>query len=230
MWVRRGLLPTSVAEACVAGCFPRRSQQSNEIRYSRLKCLKARDDAMQDVLKEAAAKLPALATGAGYATLLESLILEVPPPLPQPAPLPPSPPKARPSPAQPSCLSPPRGASARAAAASPQATACARCAVQALISLAETKVTVKGVQGQSAVVQKCLTPATAKYKDWASKNKDAAFVSAIDISFDSAPLPVGCAPAPTPSSACSPRSTAPLPPRHGARPSSLPRAASAASR
>ena len=101
MWVRRGLLPTSVAEACVAGCFPRRSQQSNEIRYSRLKCLKARDDAMQDVLKEAAAKLPALATGAGYATLLESLILEVPPPLPQPAPLPPSPPKPghpRPSP------------------------------------------------------------------------------------------------------------------------------------
>jgi|EP00908_Phaeocystis_cordata_P002505 V-type H+-transporting ATPase subunit E len=115
----------------------KRIQQSNEIRYSRLKCLKARDDAMQDVLKEAAAKLPALATGAGYATLLESLILE------------------------------------------------------ALISLAETKVTVKGVQGQSAVVQKCLTPATAKYKDWASKNKDAAFVSAIDISFDSAPLPVG---------------------------------------
>ena len=102
--------------------------------------------------------------------------------------------------------------------------------LEALIQLADQKVVVKGVQGQSAVVQKCLTPATAKYKDWASKNKDAAFVSAIDISFDSAPLPVGCAPAPTPSSACSPRSTAPLPPRHGARPSSLPRAASAASR
>jgi len=115
----------------------KRITQSNEIRYSRLRCLKARDDAMQEILKEAAAKLPALASGAGYATLLESLILE------------------------------------------------------ALITLAETKVQVKGVSSQGAVTQKALVPAVTKYKDWASKNKDAAFLGDIEVTFDPAPLATG---------------------------------------
>ena len=54
----------------------RRIGQSNEVRFSRLKCLKARDDSMQAVLAEAASKLPSLISGPGYATLLESLVLE----------------------------------------------------------------------------------------------------------------------------------------------------------
>jgi len=54
----------------------RRIGQSNEVRFSRLKCLKSRDDCMQAVLAEAASKLPSLISGPGYASLLESLILE----------------------------------------------------------------------------------------------------------------------------------------------------------
>jgi hypothetical protein len=54
----------------------KRIGQSNDVRFSRLKCLKARDDAMQAVLAEAASKLPSLISGPGYAALLESLILE----------------------------------------------------------------------------------------------------------------------------------------------------------
>jgi len=54
----------------------RRIGQSNEVRFSRLKCLKARDDAMQAVLGEAASKLPSIVSGSSYASLLESLILE----------------------------------------------------------------------------------------------------------------------------------------------------------
>jgi hypothetical protein len=46
------------------------------VRFSRLKCLKSRDDCMQAVLAEAASKLPSLISGPGYASLLESLILE----------------------------------------------------------------------------------------------------------------------------------------------------------
>jgi len=53
-----------------------RSAQSNEVRLGRLKSLKARDDAMQAVLAETAAKLPSLAQGSGYTSLLEGLILE----------------------------------------------------------------------------------------------------------------------------------------------------------
>jgi len=115
----------------------KRIAQSNEIRYSRLKCLKARDDAMQAVLAEAAAKLPGVVSGGSYAKLLEALILE------------------------------------------------------ALVTLADTKVSVKGVKGQGAATQKALVPATNQYKEWATKNKDAAFVSAIDIAFDSTPLDSG---------------------------------------
>jgi len=115
----------------------KRIAQSNEIRYSRLKTLKARDDAMQEVKKQALAKLPSLASGAGYAALLENLILE------------------------------------------------------ALTTLAETKVTVRGVAQQGGVVQKALTPAVAKYKDWAGKNRDAAFVADIVVSFDPTPLAEG---------------------------------------
>jgi len=54
----------------------KRIQQSNNVRLSRLRTLKARDDAMQDLLKQAAAKLPSLKSGSGYAKLLESLIVE----------------------------------------------------------------------------------------------------------------------------------------------------------
>jgi V-type H+-transporting ATPase subunit E len=115
----------------------KRIAQSNEIRFSRIKCLKARDDAMQAVLAEAAAKLPSLTTGPAYATLLETLILE------------------------------------------------------ALIGLSDPKVAVKGCAGQGAVTQKALAPAVAKFKEWATKNKDAAFVSSIDITFDPTPLASG---------------------------------------
>lgn len=65
--------------------------------------------------------------------------------------------------------------------------------VEALVTLADTKVSVKGVQGQASATQKALTPAINKYKEWATKNKDAAFVSAIDITFDPTPLTSGCA-------------------------------------
>jgi len=115
----------------------KRIAQSNEIRYSRLKTLKARDDAMQEVKKQALAKLPSLTSGAGYAALLENLILE------------------------------------------------------ALTTLAETKVTVRGVAQQGGAVQKALTPAVAKYKDWAGKNRDAAFVADIEVTFDPTPLAEG---------------------------------------
>lgn len=115
----------------------KRIAHSNEVRYSRLKTLKARDDAMQEVKKQALAKLPSLTSGAGYADLLENLILE------------------------------------------------------ALTTLAETKVSVRGVAQQGGVVQKALTPAVAKYKDWAGKNRDAAFVAAIEVTFDPTPLAEG---------------------------------------
>ena len=72
--IRRGSVDGTLSVRLAA---PVRSAQSNEIRYSRLKTLKARDDAMQEVKKQALAKLPSLTSGAGYADLLESLILEV---------------------------------------------------------------------------------------------------------------------------------------------------------
>ena len=72
--IRRGSLDGTPSVRLAA---PVRSAQSNEIRYSRLKTLKARDDAMQEVKKQALAKLPSLTSGAGYAALLENLILEV---------------------------------------------------------------------------------------------------------------------------------------------------------
>jgi len=54
----------------------KRIKQSNDVRISRLRTLKARDDAMQGLLAEAAAKLPALTKDKTYPKLLESLILE----------------------------------------------------------------------------------------------------------------------------------------------------------
>ena len=71
--IRRGSVDGTLSVRLAA---PVRSAQSNEIRYSRLKTLKARDDAMQEVKKQALAKLPSLTSGAGYAALLENLILE----------------------------------------------------------------------------------------------------------------------------------------------------------
>jgi len=54
----------------------KRIAQSNEVRFSRLKCLQARDEAMQSVLAEAAGKLPSLTKNSSYGELLESLITE----------------------------------------------------------------------------------------------------------------------------------------------------------
>jgi len=54
----------------------KRIAQSNEVRFSRLKALKARDDAMLSVLKEAGAALPAVVSSPEYPALLEKLILE----------------------------------------------------------------------------------------------------------------------------------------------------------
>ena len=54
----------------------KRIAQSNEVRFSRLKALKERDDAMQKVLAEAAAKLPGLVSSSEYPALLEALIYE----------------------------------------------------------------------------------------------------------------------------------------------------------
>ena len=107
------------------------------MRLGRLKALKARDDAMQAVLAETAAKLPSLTQGSGYAALLEGLVLE------------------------------------------------------GLITIAEPKVTVKGVAGQGSIASKAVNAAATKYKDWASKNKDAAFASSIEVIWDSTPLSAG---------------------------------------
>jgi len=115
----------------------KRISQSNEVRLGRLRCLKARDDAMQAILAETAAKLPSLTAGSGYASLLEKLILE------------------------------------------------------ALIRIDEAKVSVRGVAGQAPAAQKACTAAAAKYKDWAAKNKDAAFASSIEVAWDSSPLAAG---------------------------------------
>ena len=54
----------------------KRIGQSNEVRISRLQCLKSRDDAMQNVLAEAASKLPELVNGKTYESILEALIYE----------------------------------------------------------------------------------------------------------------------------------------------------------
>ena len=53
----------------------------------------------------------------------------------------------------------------------------------------------------------------AKYKDWASKNQDAAFVSAIEVTFDPSPLATGCElpPDPPPLPPAPPRAHHPAP-------------------
>ena len=141
----------------------KRIAQSNEVRLGRMKTLKAREEAMQAVLAEAAAKLPSLTQGSGYATLLESLILE------------------------------------------------------ALIELCDQKVQVKGIASAAAITQKAMTPAVAKYKEWATKSQGAAWASTIDVTFDSTPLTSGCARPPADARAPGPRPRArrrsPAPPR-----------------
>lgn len=54
----------------------KRIAQSNVVRLGRLEALKARDTAMQDILADAANRLPALTQGSSYAALLEALVLE----------------------------------------------------------------------------------------------------------------------------------------------------------
>ena len=141
----------------------KRIAQSNEVRLGRMKTLKAREEAMQAVLAEAAAKLPSLTQGSGYATLLESLILE------------------------------------------------------ALIELCDQKVQVKGIASAAAITQKAMTPAVAKYKEWATKSQGAAWASTIDVTFDSTPLTSGCAPARPPDA----RAPAPAPAPAAAHPPRL---------
>lgn len=63
--------------------------------------------------------------------------------------------------------------------------------LEALKQLQEAKVTVKGVSGQAAVVQKQLEPAKMKYKEWAAKTKGAAFADSIAVTFDPTPLQHG---------------------------------------
>jgi len=55
----------------------KRIEQSNTVRLGRLEALKKRDEEMQNVLAEAAAKLPSLTQQSSYPALLQSLILEV---------------------------------------------------------------------------------------------------------------------------------------------------------
>jgi len=54
----------------------KRIEQSNTVRLGRLEALKKRDEEMQNVLAEAAAKLPSLTQQSSYPALLQSLILE----------------------------------------------------------------------------------------------------------------------------------------------------------
>merc|ERR1719384_245994 len=63
--------------------------------------------------------------------------------------------------------------------------------LEALKTLAEAKVSIKGVSGQAAVVQKQIEPAKAKFKEWAAKTKGAAFADSIVVTFDPAPLQHG---------------------------------------
>ena len=55
---------------------------------------------------------------------------------------------------------------------------------QALIQLADTKVSVKGIQGHEAATKKALTSAQAKFVKWATENKGAEFAQQITITFD----------------------------------------------
>ena len=63
--------------------------------------------------------------------------------------------------------------------------------LEALIQLADTGVTVKGVSGQEAATKKALAAALPKFKAWATENKGAEFASAIDVKFDGASLKSG---------------------------------------
>jgi hypothetical protein len=112
---------------------------------------------MQDVLKQAAAKLPALTSGTGYAVLLENLILEArAAPSCSPAALgapPPSPPRRPCHPAAPLSCRPTTPLPPRL----PPPLAPRLLLPQALTTLAETKVAVKGVASQGSVTQKART-------------------------------------------------------------------------
>jgi V-type H+-transporting ATPase subunit E len=115
----------------------KRIGQSNELRVSRLQCLKTRDDAIQAVLAEAATKLPSLVSGSAYGALLESLMVE------------------------------------------------------ALIQLADQKVSVKAVQGQESATKKALSGAESKFKAWATKEMGAEWAAGIKVEFDSNSLKTG---------------------------------------
>jgi len=56
--------------------------------------------------------------------------------------------------------------------------------VEGLIRLEGTVVSVRGVSGQANLVKNVLGGAVNKYKAWAEKEKGAAFVKDIDVSFD----------------------------------------------
>lgn len=57
------------------------------------------------------------------------------------------------------------------------------CVSQGLIRLEGTVVSVRGVNGQATLVKNVLPGAVTKYKAWAEKEKGAAFVKEIDVTF-----------------------------------------------
>lgn len=63
--------------------------------------------------------------------------------------------------------------------------------LEALKAVAETKVSVKGVAGQGALLQKAIPTASAKYKDYATKELGASFAASIEVSYDPTPLESG---------------------------------------
>jgi len=115
----------------------KRIAQSNQVRMARLEELKARADAMQNVLAETAAKLPGLVADRNYPTLLEELILE------------------------------------------------------ALVQLADQKVSVQAVAGQETATKTALTKATAKFQKWAVDAKGAEWATGITVTFDANSLKSG---------------------------------------
>lgn len=64
---------------------------------------------------------------------------------------------------------------------------------EALIQLADQKVSVKGIVGQDAAVKAAITPATKAFKDWASANKEYGpdWAAGISVTFESCSLKEG---------------------------------------
>jgi len=186
----------------------KRISQSNEVRLGRLRCLKARDDAMQAILAETAAKLPSLTAGSGYASLLEKLILEAlirideakvsvrgvagqAPAAQKACTAAAAKYKARRHVRDPSEPPPPSNVSAR-----PSTTRCGRKKERAPSSCRSDGEWKRGWEdgarrGRTACGYFTTPPLPSFRQDWAAKNKDAAFASSIEVVWDSSPLAAG---------------------------------------